>query len=166
MIRIARYEDLDQILFIVKETVEDLQNQENYQWGKDYPTKLNFEDDIKHANLYIYEINNDVAGFICLNKQEDIAYKPLPWQKKGEAIVIHRFAIKRCYQRQKIATKLIEYVERFAINKGVNYIKVDTNSKNIKMNALFNKLNFHYIGQVYLRDLKVPFNCYDKVLGG
>ncbi len=166
MIRIARYDDLDQILIIVKETIKDLQSQGNFQWSEEYPTKANFENDIKQANLYIYEINNDVTGFICINKQEDIAYKPLSWNKLGEAIVIHRFAIKRSYQRQKIATKLIEYAERFAENKGINYIKVDTNSKNTRMNALFKNLKFQFIGQIYLRDLKVPFNCYDKIIGG
>ena len=164
MIRIARYEDLEQILVIVKETIDDLQSQGNYQWSESYPTKENFENDIKQAKLYIYENNNEVAGFICINKNEDQTYKSLSWRKDTEAIVIHRFAVKRSYQRQKIATKLIEFVENFSKNKSINYIKVDTNSKNVKMNALFNKLGFEFIGTVNLRELEDVFNCYDKIL--
>ncbi len=164
MIRIARYEDLDQILNIIKETIEDLTEQGNFQWSETYPTENHMKEDIKKASLYIFEKNNEVAGFICLNKHEDIAYKPLPWRKKGEAIVIHRFAVKRCYQRQKIGTKLIEFAENFARNKGIYYLKVDTNSKNIRMNALFKKMGFVFIGTIHLRNLTDPFNCYDKVL--
>lgn len=164
MIRIARYDDIEQILNIVKETIEDLQKEGNYQWGDDYPTKEYFLEDIKNASLYIFERNNEVAGFICLNKQEDEAYKKLNWQKQGEAIVIHRFAVKRSYQNQRIGSKLLEFAENLARNKGINYLKVDTNSKNKKMNAFFQKHGFKFVGQIYLRKVPDPFNCYEKVL--
>ncbi|QVK17984.1 GNAT family N-acetyltransferase [Mycoplasmatota bacterium] len=164
MIRIARNEDLDQILMIVNETIEDLQKQDNYQWSDTYPTRKHFEEDIKNVNLYVFELNNEVAGFICINKKEDSAYQSLSWTKESCAIVIHRFAVKRSYQRQKIATKLIEFVEHFAKNKNINYIKVDTNSKNSRMNTLFNHLGYTFIGEINLRDLKDVFNCYDKIL--
>ncbi|MDF2699824.1 MAG: acetyltransferase [Haloplasmataceae bacterium] len=164
MIRIARVDDLDHIMIIVNETIEDLNKEENIQWSKDYPKRENFEKDIKNASLYIYENNCEVAGFICIDKNEDSSYKSLNWRKQSDAIVIHRFAIKRSHQRQKIATKMIEFAENFSKNKQINYLKVDTNSKNIRMNALFKKLGFEFVGNVYLRDVKDPFNCYDKVL--
>lgn len=164
MIRIARYDDIEQILNIVKETIEDLQNDGNYQWGDDYPTKEHFLEDIKIASLYIFERNNEVAGFICLNKLEDEAYKSVNWQKENEAIVIHRFAVKRSYQNQRIGSKLLEFAENLARNKGINYLKVDTNSKNRKMNAFFQKHGFKFVGQINLRKVPDPFNCYEKVL--
>ncbi len=164
MIRIARNEDLAYILEIVKETVEDLQNQGNYQWSEFYPTRIHFEEDIKNKSLYIYEFNNEVAGFICINKIEDEVYHSLNWRQGGEAIVIHRFAVKRSYQRQKVATKLIEFVEHFAKNKGINYLKVDTNSENTRMNAFFKHLGFVFIGNIHLRNVVELFNCYDKIL--
>jgi|SRR5690554_482526 len=137
MIRIARYEDLIEILLIVKETIDTLQKQGNFQWSKDYPTKKHFEQDINNAHLYVYEIDNEVGGFICINNIENKEYYGLPWRKKDKAIVIHRFAVKRKYQRQKTGTKLMKFVESYAFKKGINYIKVDTNTKNIRMNALF-----------------------------
>jgi ribosomal protein S18 acetylase RimI-like enzyme len=164
MIRIARLEDMDKILLIVKETIEDLQIEGNYQWDETYPTNLDFESDIKQASLYIYELEGDVAGFICINRNESEAYQGLPWRSKGDAVVIHRFAVKRPYQRQQIGTKLVEYAERFTKNKGINYLKVDTNSKNTRMNALFKKLDYQYIGTIQLRNVEAEFNCYDKIL--
>ena len=165
MIRIARYEDLSEIMIIVKETIEDLQNEGNYQWSDNYPSYEQFETDIKHAELYVDVENNEVAGFICINKKADLAYELVKWTFNLEAIIIHRFAVKRKYQRMHIGTKLIEFVEEFALNNGVSYLKVDTNSKNRRMNAFFKYHNFNFIGTIHLRGLKDEFNCYEKKLG-
>ena len=164
MIRIARMEDLDQIMAIVKETVEDLKSENNFQWSDIYPNIDHFIQDIKNNDLFIYDKENQVAGFICINQKQDEAYKGLPWQSNKAAIVIHRFAIKRDNQRQKIGSKLLEYTEGFARNKGIYYIKVDTNTNNYRMNKLFEKNKFNFVGTIHLRDLIDKFNCYDKVL--
>jgi ribosomal protein S18 acetylase RimI-like enzyme len=164
VIRIARTEDLDQIMLIVKETIEDLNNEGNIQWSEEYPNRDHFSEDIKNNQLYIFEKEGKVAGFICLNTNEDEAYQGLPWRKNEMAMVIHRFAVSREKQRQSIGTKLIEYAERFALNKNICYLKVDTNSKNSRMNRLFDKMGFEFIGQINLRDVKSKFNCYDKII--
>ncbi|HEY8364139.1 MAG TPA: GNAT family N-acetyltransferase [Haloplasmataceae bacterium] len=164
MIRIARLGDIEEIMTIVAETIEDMRKEGNCQWSTTYPTKSHFEEDIKNNNLYIYEKNNEVAGFICISNTEDNAYQPLSWRKSQKAIVIHRFAVNRKYQRQSIGTKLVEFAEQLSRNKGINYVKVDTNSKNIRMNNLFQKLGFVFIGQITLRNLPDKFNCYDKIL--
>jgi ribosomal protein S18 acetylase RimI-like enzyme len=165
VIRIARTDDLDQIMTIVKETIEDLNKEDNRQWSEEYPNRDHFSEDIKNNQLYIFEKEGKVAGFICLNTQEDEAYRGLPWRLEETALVIHRFAVSKEKQRQSIGTKLVEYAERFALNKNIKYLKVDTNSRNSRMNQLFRKMNFEFIGQINLRDLESKFNCYDKIIG-
>lgn len=164
MIRIARKEDIDQIMAIVHETIEDLNQEGNYQWDDKYPTEARFLEDINNNHLYIVESEDKVAGFICMNQEEDEAYQTLEWRLDKPALVIHRFAIKRDKLRQGLGTKLVEFAIRFARNKGLNYVKVDTNSKNSRMNRLFQKLGFNYVGQVRLRHVEDPFNCYDYII--
>jgi ribosomal protein S18 acetylase RimI-like enzyme len=164
MIRIARLEDINQIMLIVSETIEDLNSENNHQWSETYPTEVNFTEDINNKALYIFEKSGQVAGFICINQQEDEAYKELNWNCTEPAIVIHRFAVRRSHQRQSIGTKLLEYIESFARNKDIFYLKVDTNSKNTRMNKLFQKQEYNFIGTINLRGLNDKFNCYDKVL--
>jgi ribosomal protein S18 acetylase RimI-like enzyme len=164
MIRIARMDDLDKIMNIVNETIEDLNTEGNYQWSTDYPLRENFEEDIKSASLYIYEQDGEVASFMCINKKQDDAYNNVNWSKDGDAIVIHRFAVKRSFQKKGIGSKMIEFTENFAKNKNIRYLKVDTNSQNTRMNKLFIRLGFNFVGQINLRDVKEPFNCYDKIL--
>lgn len=164
MIRKARLDDIEEILQIVSETIEDMRKEGNPQWNETYPTKEHFSKDINSGHLYIYEINKELAGFICINNIENKEYKNLVWSQNKQALVIHRFAVKRKYQRQKIGTKLMLFVEKYAREKSINYIKVDTNSTNIRMNALFKKLDYHFVGTIYMRNLDKEFNCYEKIL--
>lgn len=164
MIRIARKEDIDQIMTIVQETIEDLNQEGNYQWDETYPKEEHFLEDIHNNHLYIVESEDRVVGFICINQEEDETYQKVEWRLDEPALVIHRFAIKRDKLRQGLGTKLVEFAIRFAENKGIHYVKVDTNSKNIRMNALFQKLGFVHVGQIHLRNVEDPFNCYDYII--
>ena len=164
MIRIARKEDIDQIMTIVNETIEDLTAEGNYQWDETYPTADHFLYDIQNNNLYIIESEDKVAGFICINQEEDEAYKTVNWRLDQPAIVLHRFAIKRDKMGQGLGTKLVEFAIRFSQNRGLNYVKVDTNVKNKRMNEFFKKLGFVFVGQIVLRNVKDPFNCYDYIV--
>ena len=166
MFRLAIIEDLDQIMAIVKETIEDLNKEGNFQWGDGYPNINVFKEDIKNHSLYVYLNNSEVVAFICLNHKEDLAYKEVTWNKQEKAFVIHRFAVKRAFQRQKIGSKVIHWVEEYAKRNQIYYLKVDTNSKNIRMNALFKKMGFQYVGSIQLRNVKTVFNCYDKIIEG
>ena len=117
MIRKARLDDIEEILQIVSETIEDMRKEGNPQWNETYPTKEHFSKDINSGHLYIYEINKELAGFICINNIENKEYKNLVWSQNKQALVIHRFAVKRKYQRQKIGTKLMLFVEKYARKK-------------------------------------------------
>ena len=39
-----------------------------------------------------------------------------------------------------------------------------TPTQNSRMNRLFPKLGFNYVGQVRLRHVEDPFNCYDYII--
>lgn len=164
MIRKARIDDIKDILEIVSETIEDMRKEGNPQWNETYPIKEHFLEDINNGHLYVYEINKEVRAFICINEIENKEYQHLVWGQNKQAVVIHRFAVKRKYQRQKLGTKLMLYVEKYAREKGLYYIKVDTNSTNKRMNALFNKLGYRFVGTIYMRNLVKEFNCYEKIL--
>ena len=44
-------------------------------------------------------------------------------------------------------------------------IRLDTFSMNKKNNALYNKIGYNKLGQIYFRDQsEMPFNCYEKPL--
>ena len=42
----------------------------------------------------------------------------------------------------------MNFAEDLAIKSGVNYLKTDTYSVNTKMNSLFRKFNYNFIGEM------------------
>ncbi|ERJ12438.1 GNAT family N-acetyltransferase [Haloplasma contractile] len=164
MIRRAQYEDINIIMEIISETVDDLENEGNKQWSESYPAKKHFIQDIMNDSLYVYLLEDNIAGVISLNSDENIEYKDAKWRLDQKALVIHRFAVRKAFRRRKVGTNLVQFAETKANKECLNYVKVDTNSKNSRMNALFKHLNYQFCGEIYMGGLKDPFNCYDKIL--
>lgn len=93
MIRKANMNDLESIMKIIKSTVEEMKTYNNTQWDENYPLEKDFVSDIKKQDLYIYEVDGEVAGFICLNYEEPEEYLGLNWSSNKKAMVIHRMAV-------------------------------------------------------------------------
>lgn len=165
MIRKAQMNDLNSIETIIKDVKEKMHSINNYQWGNDYPNISNFENDIADENLYVYVGEDDeIKGIICINFEEPSEYKGLNWSLDEKAMTLHRMAVNVNSRNQGIATALMQFAEDFAIKSDIHYIRTDTYSSNKKMQALFNKLGYSFIGEISFQGRPYPFYCYDKQL--
>lgn len=164
MIRKAVLGDLDNIMEIIKKTVEEMNSYNNYQWDENYPQSKDFANDIEKGDLYVKDINGQVAGFICVNYVEPEEYNGLNWSSDEVCMVIHRMAVNFNCRNKGIGTSLMKFAEELAIDNGVRYLKTDTYSLNKKMNTLFKKLDFKLIGEMIFLGKEKPFYSYDKVL--
>jgi GNAT superfamily N-acetyltransferase len=164
MIRLAELSDLEQVVQIVKVVRLEMQREGNEQWGEDYPLAVNFMNDIEKRELYINEVNGLVGGFLCINHDQPEEYAQINWSGNERPIVLHRMAVAPDFQRRGIASMLCRFAEEFAQSSGINYIRSDTNSFNVKMNALFQKSGYNFVGQMPAFGKKSLFNFYDKVL--
>lgn len=163
MIRRALENDLNDIIEIVRGTVKDLQAEGNMQWDDKYPSSDDFKRDIQNNSLFVCEEDKEILGFIVVDKKEPEEYKNLEWHS-NEFLIIHRFSVSNKHLRKGIGSKLMKFVEVYGKEIGVKCIKVDTNSKNSRMNYLFNKMEYRFVGYVSFRDVKDKFNCYEKIL--
>lgn len=164
MIRKANMNDLEKIMKIIKATVEEMKDYNNTQWDENYPSDKDFVSDIKKQDLYVDEIDGDVAGFICLNYEEPEEYVDLNWSSNKKAMVIHRMAINPSFRKKGIASKLVDFAEKLAEENSVSYLKSDTYSINSKMNAFLTKCGFIKIGEMSFLGKEKSFYCYDKIL--
>ena len=144
MIRKAKISDVGTIMTIINETVKEMKSYGNNQWDENYPNSETFINDIKNDSLYVYEEDNNIKGFIC--------------------IVAHRIAVNTKFRNGGIATKLMSFCEELASKEGIRYIKTDTYSLNTKMNSLFKKLGYKFIGEVKFLSKEKAFYCYEKIL--
>jgi GNAT superfamily N-acetyltransferase len=166
MIRLAEINDLEIIMKIVTAVIQEMQMADNNQWDKNYPHITDFRKDLDKNDLYVSEINEKIAGFICINYLEPIEYQNVNWSVNEKPIVIHRMAVNPVYRNQGIGSMLMNFAEELALSKEVNYLRSDTNSLNPKMNALFRKMNYQLAGEIHFLGKSSPFNCYEKVLSG
>lgn len=164
MIRKAKLSDLEDIMDIINETIKEMKLYGNDQWDDNYPNKETFINDIKNESLYVCEEDNNIKGFICMDEDEASEYKDLNWSRNEKCMVTHRMAINNKFRNGGVATKLMNYCKDLAISKGVNYLKADTYSLNVKMNSLFKKLGYNFVGEVKFLGKDKPFYCYDKIL--
>lgn len=163
MIRKATCSDLDNIMEIIEETVEEMKSYNNNQWDESYPKVEDFILDIENEELYIYDLKGEIQGFICVNYIEPVEYKDLEWSSEKNFMVIHRMAVDKNVRNKSIGKKLMEFAERLSQSNNINFLKTDTNSVNIKMNSLFKKCGFNFVGEIKFLGKESPFYCYEKL---
>ena len=125
MIRLARIEDLNEIMEIVKDAKAFLKSQGVDQWQGDYPTSEVFIKDISNNNLYVYE-EEIIKGFIAIIKGIDVTYNKIyegAWLSDSEYVTIHRIAVKKEARNKNIATSLIDYTEHLATKDNIKSIR-------------------------------------------
>ncbi|CAB1262183.1 GNAT family N-acetyltransferase [Clostridium sp. MT-14] len=164
MIRKANVRDIEDIMKIIKRTVEEMHTYNNTQWDENYPRKEDFINDIQKESLFVLERERHLAGFVCINKVEPAEYGDLNWTLNEEAAIVHRMAVNSNYRRIGIGTELLKLAERLALKSNVRYLKTDTYSVNTKMNSLFKKCDYKFIGEINFLGKEKPFNCYEKIL--
>ena len=165
MIRLARIEDLNEIMEIVKDAKAFLKSQGVDQWQGDYPTSEVFIKDISNNNLYVYE-EEIIKGFIAIIKGIDVTYNKIyegAWLNDGEYVTIHRIAVKKEARNKNIATSLIDYTEHLATKDNIKSIRIDTHKENIPMQNMITKNGFIKCGIIYLLDGN-PRLAYEKLL--
>ena len=164
MIRKAKLSDLDAIMSIINETVKEMKSYGNDQWDENYPNSKTFINDIENESLYIYEEDNYIKGFVCIDYEQAKEYKDLNWSLNEKCMVTHRMAINSKFRNNQIASKLMDFCEELALKKGVKYLKADTYSINIKMNSFFKKRGYNFVGEVFFEGKEKPFYVYEKIL--
>ena len=164
MITKAKLSDVKEIMEIINTTVEEMKSYNNTQWDDNYPQDKDFEKDIKQGDLYIEIEDENIKGFICVNYIEPIEYSDLEWSSNEKCMVVHRMSVNSKFRNSGIGSKLMNFAEQLAIKNGVKYLKTDTYSINTKMNSLFKKFNYEFVGEMNFLGKEKPFYCYEKML--
>ncbi|MFL0195869.1 GNAT family N-acetyltransferase [Clostridium sp. WILCCON 0269] len=164
MVRKAVMEDLRDIMEIIKQTIVEMATYNNTQWDENYPQEKDFMNDIQRGDLFVVEQERKLAGFICINKVEPVEYNGLNWSLSKHCIVVHRMAVNSIYRRSGIGTKLMKFADKLALENNIGYLKTDTYSINKKMNALFKKCGYEFVGEMSFLEKEKSFYCYEKIL--
>lgn len=165
IIRLATLTDIPQIMNLVADVVPIMIAAGNFQWNKDYPNVEVFTKDIELNQLWVTEIDNDIAGISAITTDQDDEYADAGLDIKETAIVTHRLAVNIHYQGHGVAAALLWQAETEAINRQIKTLRVDTNTENQATQRLFPKLGYKLAGEITLkRKPGLRFLCYEKRL--
>ncbi len=165
-IRLATLEDIEPIMNLVREIVPVMRASGNFQWDDVYPNAGVFKKDVELKQLWVADIESEIGGFSAITTDQEAEYANVGWDINEPAIVTHRLAVSIHHRRQGIGKALMRQAEIVALTKGINILRIDTNSNNKATRLLFPKLGYEYAGEtgLYFRP-NLRFYCYEKILG-
>jgi len=164
-IRLANKNDLPSIMQLIGEVVPMMNALGNFQWDSTYPNAEVFENDIALNQLWVAEVNTAIAGVAAITTDQEPEYADIGWDINETTIVTHRLAVSPQFRGMGIAAALLMHAEAEALNRGINILRIDTNTNNLATQRLFPKLGYVFAGEVGLAfrsDLR--FYCYEKRL--
>lgn len=166
MIRKAEEIDIKPIMVITKACARAMIVQGISQWNEHYPNVAAFENDIRRNELYVLDINKEVAGCIVISTYMDEEYIPIKWLTKNENnIYIHRLAVHPKHQRLGYAQQLMGFAEHYAIENRYNSIRLDTFSQNKRNQKFYELRDYKKLGDInFPKQSEYPFHCYELVL--
>ncbi|EDL66057.1 GNAT family N-acetyltransferase [Bacillus sp. SG-1] len=166
-LRKGKKEDIEEIMKIVKKTVEIMKSENIDQWTDEYPLAGNFSKDAENDSLYVaVDEDNEVVGSITIDQNEPEEYSTSQWRKEGPAYLFHRLVVDPDVRGKGIASLLIKKTEEVAKDNKVDYIRTDTYSLNKKAQSLFKKNGFQQTGEIQFMGKDNPFYTFDKVIEG
>lgn len=166
IIRRAVLNDIPGIMILIRQVVPLMNASGNLQWDDHYPNPEIFTSDIAQDKLWVAEINGSIAGVSAITTDQDQEYAEVGWDLNETAIVTHRLAVSPQFHGQGVAVALMQKAEDEAIRRGINTLRIDTNSMNKATQQLFPKMGYVFAGEIGLSYRPgLRFYCYEKRLG-
>jgi len=156
--------DLPFIWEILKNAISRRKKDGSNQWQDGYPNPTVIEADLAKGCGFVLLHGEAIVGYsaILINDEPEYTRLEGQWLSNEDFVVFHRVAISQEHLGKGLAKKMFLYIENFARQHKINSVKADTNFDNPAMLALFEKLGYHYCGQVYFRGS--PRRAYEKLL--
>ena len=144
MIRLARKEDLPEIMLIFEKAREFMRNSGNPdQWINGYPTEEIITEDIRNGNFYVEEINGVISGCFAFIVGPEPTYREIngEWLFPSPYGTIHRLASAGIIGG--VADRCIKFCREIISN-----LRADTHEQNILMQNLLVRNGFRYCGEI------------------
>ncbi len=165
IIRQATTADLPALMNLIGHVVPLMNEAGNFQWDENYPNEAVFKQDIDKNQLWVADIDGQLTGLAALTEDQEPEYAQVGFDLTQRAIVTHRLAVDPAFRGQGVAAALMTQAEQIALERGIAFLRIDTNSENQVTQKLFPKLGYHYAGEITLSFRPgLRFLAYEKQL--
>ena len=148
---LALKNDIDELMNIYNFARTHMINEGNVtQWDNEEVFKEELINYINEKLLYKVTKNDEIVGCFAYILGVDSAYNIINgnWINDNKYVTIHKIMSK--YQRQGIASFMVDYIINKMKADGLFDIKIDTHKNNISMNEFLKSKGFKYCGIISL----------------
>lgn len=142
------------------------QEQGFVQWTEDYPNEETLREDIRVQKGYVLKVDGQIAGYLCLDFDGEPAYDHIEgrWRADRPYAVVHRMAFAREFRDRGLSAEAFRLIDGLCRERGVDYIRMDTDFPNKRMQHVLEKSGFVQCGVVIFQGSGKL--AYDKFLDG
>lgn len=161
IIRTASINDLKTVAEVFKNAVKVMCSNGIYQWDEVYPSQEILHNDIMNKQMFLGEIDKNIASVFVLNQECDMEYENGDWEyKESSFFVIHRLCVNPLFQGKGVGKQTVQLIESYLQNKGIETIRLDAFSQNPIALEMYEKLGYKRVGEVNWR--KGLFYLFEK----
>ena len=137
----------NKVFSVYSAAIINMEQQGIHQWDEIYPDLQIITEDISKKQMYIGTIEDKIAVCFVLSEEYDEEYKNGNWKwPDSKFCVIHRLCVNPEFQKQGIATKTMEYIEKLCKSQGYDSIRFDCFTENPYSRRLYDKAGYSVVG--------------------
>lgn len=153
MFRKATPDDIDQITEIYNKThTEEEAGRTTIGWVRSiYPTRKTAEDSICKGDMFVEEVNGQVVAAAKINQEQVPEYIEAKWEHDvpdEQVMVLHTLVVSPEQKGKGYGPAFVAFYEKYALEHGCHYLRMDTNERNRAARALYKKLGYKEVSIV------------------
>ena len=160
----AQAGDVEACALILEEGRRFQREQGFVQWTDDYPNIDTVRQDVQAETGYVLRVDGRLAGYLSIGFSGDPDYAEIKgsWRSDAPYAVVHRMAFSGKFRGMGLAQAAFGAVEALCRERGVQYIRVDTDFPNKRMQHILAKNGFEQFGVILFQGSEKL--AYDKIL--
>ena len=114
-----------------------------------YPTIHTAQAACDRGDLFVLEDEGSIAGAAIINQSQCDGYETANWQypaKDSEIMVLHTLVIDPGAARRGYGRRFVSFYEEYARGQNCRFLRMDTNARNARARAMYQKLGYSEIG--------------------
>ena len=101
----------------------------------------------KNWNFYIAYVAGQPVGCMAITDEDKKYWKE---DKAGEALYLHKLAVKQNFRGMGISSELINYAKKITIISGIKSLKLDCNADRLKLRNIYQNKGFELVETIYM----------------
>lgn len=161
--RLARFDDVNEIMILIKNSIIAMERNNIFQWDELYPTSEDFAEDMNNDSLYVGLYEGKIAVVFALNQQSDEEYKSGKWlYPNREYYILHRLCVNCFFQNKGVGKQTMQFIEKKLKAQNIQAVRLDVFSQNPYALSLYSHMGYCKVGHADWR--KGRFYLMEKYL--